>query len=417
MKHDLPDLPGVYFFKDHQGAILYIGKAKSLRDRVRSYFNKSDDWKIAALLEEHASIEHIVTHTEIEASLLEAQLIEKYQPKYNTLLKSGNPFLYIVHTDDHQLELVRTKELKGRYFGPFLQKRQARGAYDYLMRTFSLYRCNRTIAHGCLDFHIGRCSGACKPDFDEAGYLTRLQLATQALQGDSEAFLHTIAHEIARYTEQLAFEKARRLQQYREDLDTIFATLKAKFTDRKYTFEVARAATQKVALPEADYVEAAGALQRLLQLAELPHSIDCFDISHFQSSYIVGSSVRFTDGKPAKNKFRRFKIRTLAIQDDYAALQEIIMRRYRDSKELPDIVLIDGGKGQLSAARAVVPAHVPVIALAKREERIYGSGLSGQGVKLDLQTAMGRLLIALRDYAHHFALSYHQLLRKKGVSQ
>ena len=141
------------------------------------------------------------------------------------------------------------------------------------------------------------------------------------------------------------------------------------------------------------------------------HTIDCFDISHFQSHYIVGACIRFTDGKPDKNKFRRFKINSLDQQNDYAALQEIVARRYKDDTILPDLVLIDGGKGQLSAAKAIIP-HALCASLAKREETIF-SDQYPHGIVLDLHTEVGKLLIALRDYAHHFAISYHRLRRHK----
>lgn len=156
-------------------------------------------------------------------------------------------------------------------------------------------------------------------------------------------------------------------------------------------------------------------LQKFLGFATPVRTVDCFDISHFQSSYLVGSCVRFTDGKPERAMFRHFKIKTLTEQNDYAALQEIIQRRYKNNTDIPDLIVIDGGKGQLSAAQHVLPG-APLVSLAKREETLYGPQFP-QGVRLDLQTNVGRLLIALRDYAHHFAISYHRLKRKKSLHQ
>jgi excinuclease ABC subunit C len=444
---ELPLLPGVYLFKNPGGTVLYIGKAKSLRKRVASYFAKQDnDWKINALIEEHATIEHIVTHSEHEALLLEAQLVKEYQPKYNTLLKSGNPFLYLVFTQPslhpstplrmsekkshppahgepvesmqrHSyggLQIVRTRKIKGDYYGPFIHKREARGVYDYLMRTFKLTRCNLSIANGCLDYHLGRCAGNCMPNFNEEDYKIRLQLAQQTLDGNAKEFLKIIQQQVQEYSKQLDFEKAQRLNEYAKNLDAIFATLKTKFTDRKYKKEVAHVIMpERIAIKKQEALEALTELQHLLGLPAMPNTIDCFDISHFQSSYIVGSCVRFTNGIPEKNKFRRFKIKTLTEQNDYAALQEIVTRRYRDPKELPDIVLIDGGKGQLHAAQKVLP-NTLIISLAKREEVLF-TPTTPHGIRLDLQTSVGRLIIALRDYAHHFAVSYHKLLRNKGL--
>lgn len=413
----LPLLPGIYIFKDQAGAVLYIGKAKSIRKRVATYFKKQqEDWKINALLEEHATIEHIVTHNEHEALLLEAQLIKEYQPKYNVLLKSGNPFLYLLFTAEPSLEIVRTKKTKGSYYGPFIHKQDARGVYDYLMRTFKLHRCKLSIANGCLDFHLGRCAGNCMPTFDTADYATRVQLAQQTLEGNTKAFLKTIEEQVREHSKQLAFEKAQRLTEYARNLDVIFVTLKAKFHERKYAQEITYATMpERTELQQQESLDALTELQHLLALPTMPRTIDCFDISHFQSSYIVGSCVRFTDGVPEKNKFRRFKIKTLTEQNDYAALQEIVSRRYRDLQDLPDIVFIDGGKGQLHAAQKVLPQAL-IISLAKREETLF-TPTTPHGIRLDMQTALGRLLIAIRDYAHHFAVTYHKLLRKKGATR
>lgn len=156
-------------------------------------------------------------------------------------------------------------------------------------------------------------------------------------------------------------------------------------------------------------------LQKLLKLDQLPYTIDCFDISHFQSNELVGSCVRFTHGLPDKNNFRRFKIKTLTTQNDYAALQEIVARRYKDPRDIPDLVVIDGGKGQLSAVQQIIPT-ASCIALAKREERIFGTMIPHDGIVLDPHSEHGKLLIALRDYAHHFAINYHRLRRIKKLS-
>jgi excinuclease ABC subunit C len=155
-------------------------------------------------------------------------------------------------------------------------------------------------------------------------------------------------------------------------------------------------------------------LQKLLELPERPETIDCFDISHFQSSYLVGSCIRFKDGLPDKNNFRRFRIKTLTQQNDYAALQEIVSRRYKNPADAPHIVLIDGGKGQLSSVQQLFPGLL-CISLAKREELLH-TPLHPEGIHLDIQTPLGQLLIYLRDYAHHFAISYHRLLRTKNFT-
>ncbi|MGC2310254.1 MAG: GIY-YIG nuclease family protein [Candidatus Babeliaceae bacterium] len=407
----LPRLPGVYLFKDGYNAVIYIGKAKSLRHRVGSYFrHQNDDWKVNELIKEYALIEHIVTKNETEACLLEAQLIRDYQPKYNVLLTSGNPFIYLLFTQEElpTLTIVRLKKAKGTYFGPFLHKQDARKVYAYLVSTFKLHLCSLRIENGCLDYHLGRCAGSCKGNFDQKDYLFRLNLAQEVLQGNHKAFLKMLDEQTKVYNKNFEFEKSRHLLEYAQNFETIFVTIKTHFSEKKYAQEIMQATA-----PDLENVQdGLNELQNLLQLEHPIKTIDCFDISHFQSTYIVGSCIRFTDGKPDKNSFRRFKIRSLAEQNDYAALQEIVMRRYKNGTDFPDLILIDGGKGQLNAIKDLVP--VTCISLAKREERLYCKN-SMDGIPLDLHTPQGRLLIALRDYAHHFAISYHKLLRKKAV--
>ncbi len=409
----LPHLPGVYIFKNKDNDILYVGKAKDIKKRVGSYFRKqTDDWKIDALIKEHALIEHIVTHNELEALLLEAQLIKKYQPKYNILLKSGNPFIYLLFTDTEPklLKIVRVKKEKGSYFGPFIHKKDARRCFEYLVKTFKLEMCKGTIQGGCLNYHLNKCAGNCTPTFAQKDYEARLELAKLFLEGNYDKTIASLEVLLKEYNKHYEFEKARTIADYITHINVIFATLKTRFTERKYNPEITQAL-----LPKFKQMEYSGGfyeLKDLLGLPELPHSVDCFDISHFQSSALVGSCIRFTDGSPDKNKFRRFAIKTLTEQNDYAALHEVVSRRYK-AGDLPDVIFIDGGKGQRNAVKDLFP-NVPCISLAKREERLFTEG-HPEGVVLDLHTDLGKLLIAMRDYAHHFAVSYHTLKRSKAT--
>lgn len=407
----IPNLPGVYIFKNHDGAVIYVGKAKDLRKRVSSYFHDKDDWKVQELIREHVTVDFVVTKNETEALLLEAQLVRDYQPKYNTLLKNGNPYLYLLFTQGElpELKLVRTKKEKGIYFGPFLHKRDARGVYDYLLRTFKLKTCTASIEQGCLEYHLGRCAGTCMKNFDTKEYLTRLELAQAALAGNHEQYKKTVTEQIKHHNQELAFEKAAHLVGYLKNLEVIFETIKTRFTEQKYVHDVASklAPFKRTAEERAQALEE---LKELLRLEKTPITIDCFDISHFQSRYIVGSCVRFTNGAPDKQKYRRFKIRSLVQQNDYAALQEIVMRRYK-AGDFPDLIIIDGGKGQLNAVKDLVGA-TPIISLAKREETIF-SDTFPDGIKLDIQHPGAQIVIALRDYAHHCAILYHKHIRGK----
>jgi len=426
-----PQQPGVYLFKDKEYQIIYIGKATCLRDRIRSYFGKEqqNDLKIHSLLAEHESINYITTGTEIEASLLEAHLIHKHQPKFNVLLKNGQPFLYILFTKDKPptIEIVRNKKKKGTYFGPFLHKMKARSVYNFLTKTFRLSLCNKKIDNGCLAYHIGTCAGNCRSDFDANEYRLRLQLAMDVLKGNDKEYTKKIKEQIEVYSKQLAFEKAQHLHEYLTNLDYIFRNIRLRFSPSKYSADVYIALNPfeqfheinnpKIQDPQPKEQADASALevklQQFFKLENPVYTIDCFDISHFQSSSLVGSCIRFTDGKPDKNKFRRFKIKTLDKQNDYAALQEILTRRYKDKKNLPDLILIDGGKGQLNAIKKLGLQTI-CVSLAKKEERLFGD-LFPEGIQLDVKTEVGKLLIALRNYAHHFAISYHRVRRKKEI--
>ena len=386
-----PKAAGVYFFKDKAGIIIYVGKAKSLKARVTSYFKKTYDWKVEMLIGEHTDVDYILTKNETEALLLEAQMVQEHKPKYNVLLKEGQPFLYILFTSKAMptIEIVRTRKQKGTYFGPFLYKRQAREVARFLIKTFNLALCNKKIANGCLDYHF------------------RINLAQEVLKKDHKKFKDSVKEKIRDYNKQLAFEKSKRLSYYLENLDPIFETIKTRFHEDKYKDEIFVAGTPTQI---ENYKEVGIELAAFLGLEKPIKTIDCFDISHFQSTYIVGSCIRFTGGMPEKDKFRRFRIRTLTQQNDYAALQEIVSRRYKECVDLPDLIVIDGGKGQLNAVQSLYP-QTHFIALAKAEETVYSTQIR-EGKKLDVKTKPGKILIAIRDYAHHFAVSYHRLRRK-----
>jgi excinuclease ABC subunit C len=411
----IPKAAGVYYFKDKEGQVIYVGKAKSLAARVNSYFQKGHDWKVMALVEEYTDLDYILTKNETEALLLEAQMITEHKPKYNVLLIDGQPFLYILFTTNDPLptlQVVRNKRKKGTYFGPFLHKRQARGVAYYLIETFRLALCNKKIASGCLDYHLGKCAGSCMENFDANDYLFRLNLAMDVLRNNHKQSLKNLKEKIKEYSKTMAFENARRLSGYVENLDTIFETIRTRFNEKKYEHDIFVATTPTKIIPRDLSVEE---LSSFLDLQKQIKTIDCFDISHFQSSYLVGSCVRFSNGVPDKNNFRRFKIKTLQTQNDYAALQEIVSRRYRNLEEIPDLIVIDGGKGQLSAIQEILP-NATIISLAKREETIFSNNIP-EGKKLDIHSSVGQLLIAIRDYAHHFAISYHKLRRKKAVRE
>ena len=515
----LPRTPGVYLFKDASGQVCYIGKAKSLRDRTRSYLNGyRKEWKATTIVRQSVHLEHVKTNTELEAMLLEAKLIQSYQPPCNVLLKTGQPYLYFLLTDEPLPRFVITaqKKAKGTYFGPFIERFAARKAHRYLEETFQLYLCKKAIPGGCLAYHMNRCAGICRDSFDEQAYRDRLLLVKRALTRGKDEVQAELAESIATANAALNFERSAQLVKYQKAFTHIFASVAVKFdrpqslqrlankhmwlwhedadepfghllvlkemngivrTVRRWcvvrgeqpVHEVVReylesyyrsqAPAQQVlsmvplenapllgefitawhSLPQSVTVSAppgtehaevlalaelhaqqewkkttrsGSYLKRLLQTEKTPRTIDCFDISHKQGHAMVGSCVRFTDGRPDGRGYRRFHIKSLTQQNDYAALQEIVSRRYRNREELPDVIVIDGGKGQLSAVRRVMGrvlagTNTTLISLAKREETIFSERFP-EGKVLDQKGIGGQVLIALRDYAHHAAVSFHR---------
>lgn len=405
-----PNAPGVYVFKNTAGAPIYIGKARNLKSRIRTYFQKkARDWKTDILMPEAADLDWIPTKTETEALLLEAELVRTQQPKFNVLLKDGQPFVYLVITKEKlpQLKMTRNKKEIGTYWGPFIHKAQTRSVYNFLLDTFSLRVCNKKITHGCLQYHLGHCSGSCLPNFDQSAYEARLAMAKQLLQGKTKSVRRELAQRIAQSNKSLTFEQSKVLHAISENLDYIIDVIKLHFDPTHFQADIERALAAKS--ESAPNQEIATQLQLWLNLEKKPHSIDCFDISHIQSHEIVGSCVRFVDGLPDKNKLRKFKIKTLVQQDDYSSLREIIERRYR-TDDLPDLILVDGGKGQLNAV-AKLCLNVPIISLAKGPDRVYTNDPQRE-YTVTPKTLGGRTLIALRDYAHRTAIMYHRHRRR-----
>ncbi|MCX5924290.1 MAG: GIY-YIG nuclease family protein [Candidatus Dependentiae bacterium] len=392
---------GVYLFKNNTHEIIYIGKAKNIADRIASYFNQPDDFKTSLLLGEATTLETIPTSSEVEALYLEAELIKKYQPKFNKLLKEGNPFIYLFFSQEKipTLSIVRTKDEKGTYIGPFLTKKAAHGVYNFLTKTLQLKLCTKKITHGCLQYHIGVCAGFCKAEFDIEFYKFRLMLAQQLLTNNSDMALKAIEKEIKQASKNLEFERASHLLEYKQNFEQIARTL-----------QTLRSMPSKQNVPDTQKnLDVLMAVQKRLHLKHVPYVIDCFDISHMQSLAIVGSCIRYVHGIPEPKSFRRFKIKTLIEQDDYAALAEIVERRYKSGLEYPNLIVVDGGKGQISAVKPYI-GTAELVGLAKKEETIISADFK-HFIKLDLHRPEDLLLLQIRDKTHDFAISYHRKKR------
>jgi excinuclease ABC subunit C len=407
---------GVYLFKDAQGQIIYIGKAKNIATRIASYFNNAQDFKNSLILQEAYSIETIPTNSEEEALYLEVDLVKKYQPKFNQLLKEGQPFIYLFFSDFSSsttlkgnlktseiptLSIVRipAKRKKGLYVGPFLSKKAARAVFQFLIKTFQLKLCKKKIEQGCLQYHIGVCAGFCSKDFDVDFYKFRLKLAQYLVSKKPEQAITDIEAQIKQASKLLQFERAKNLLEY-----------KINFEQFAQTLSRLSAMPSKQEKPDnVKNITILFALQKRLNLQHVPYVIDCFDISHMQGQAIVGSCIRYVNAQPEPKSFRRFKIKSLIEQNDYAALQEIVSRRYKTGHEYPNLVIVDGGKGQINAIKKLV-GSAELVGLAKKEETIISADFS-KFIKLDHMQPEDALILQIRDKTHHFAISYHRKKR------
>jgi excinuclease ABC subunit C len=507
----LPHAPGCYLFSDEAGTIIYVGKAKDLRKRVTSYFQKTDhDTKTEKLVERIASLDVVVTSTETEAFLLENTLIKKHQPKYNIDLKDAKRFAYIEISNDPfpRIGIARQRTRGAAYYGPFVSAAERDAVLRVIKRTFSLRSCRKLPKRACLRFHLQSCSAPCIGAISPEEYRVQVDRAVVLLKGKGGELVKQLREEMSACSAAQEYEKALSLRNQisaigrlserqsverpkESDQDVIaytvadgivslmfFAVRKGSLTQKQeYSFEAVedffeeflvqyyadhplptelilphdvdtalgdylterRGRCVQITVPkigekkklldlvhtniELSFRRGAlkiGDLQTALDLPDTPHVIECFDISHLSGTSMVGSMVQFRDGAPDKKNYRRFRIRTVEGIDDFASIAEVVKRRYQrlsmEDAEMPDLVVIDGGKGQLSAALDVLNGlnvAIPVIALAKREEEVY---LPGETLPrhLDPKGMALRYLQEIRNEAHRFAVAYHRLLRGKG---
>jgi excinuclease ABC subunit C len=417
-----PTTPGLYLMKDAQGRVIYIGKAKNLRSRASSYFHKgaAEDRRICEWIGEVADVEFLVADSEVDAVLMEARLIKDIQPKYNHDLKDDKSFPYLqitVGEDFPQVNFTREPRDHGvKLYGPFPRAKSLRGALHVLQKIFKFRNCSLDIEEGdprwrwfrpCLLHSINQCTAPCNLRIDREAYRADIRRLQMFLDGKKDALLKEMEEEMRAASKELRFEKAARLRDEIKALQTLNL----------------RGSLARHAQPEVFYVDprkGLKGLKKILGLDSLPRTIDGLDIAHLGGTETVGSLVTFIDGLPFKPGYRRYKITGVAAADDYASIRQVVTRRIQSLQErdepFPDIWLIDGGKGQLSAALAAFDALkvVPptVIALAKQEEEIYLPGRSDP-IVLSRRSFALRLLQYVRDEAHRLARHYHHLLRKK----
>ncbi len=508
----IPNNPGCYLFKDKKDNIIYVGKAKNLNKRVNSYFHKRNlDSKTRLMVSSAEYLDFIVTDNEVEAIILESNLIKKNAPKFNIDLKDSKRFAYIQLTDDDfsRILVARRAKGKGKFYGPFVSALARDDIIWILKKTFKIRTCKRIPKKACLRYHIDLCLAPCIGEVTKKRYSEMMANVRMVLRGRTTELSKRLSHEMKEASQNEDYEKSlvlrnqiqamewlkekqnmQRRKRYDEDIinyivkgekvylvlfnvykgtlenkqefefdfsenfleefivqyysedeipaelilpknvdDSIESYLREK-REKAFAVKVPQKGEKKRLLELVkknvelsffgDYTKLED-LQKRLKLSEIPKVIECFDISHLSGTSTVGSMVSFRNARPDKSNYRRFKIRTVDGVDDVSAIAEVVKRRYKrlikEKQNMPDLIIIDGGLGQLNSALqelSKLDLKIPVIAIAKRMEEIYLPHLTIP-VSLDKKSNAQKLIQEVRDEAHRFALKYNRLLRKKEL--
>lgn len=420
---EIPAKPGVYVFRNSSGEVIYVGKAKSLRKRMASYFQPSRkqtaDVKLRSLINSIVYFEYFSVNNEAEAYLLESRLVKQYTPRYNTELRDDKRFLLICLDPNENfphLELTRLKKADGRiYFGPFPHARAVRQTMNYLARKYGLRTCTKPNCgpddrRHCLKKVIHACSQPCIGKIDQESYREKINEVISILRGNSSLIEKELEEKMRNAVTEQKFEEAGKWRDILQNIREVCRTAKTRNFDR------ARLATQSV--------DGVKALQEAIGLKHSPERIECFDISNIGGLLAVGSMVVFYKGRAVPKEYRRYRVRCKETADDFAMMAEVVGRRYRrlreEGKQMPDLVIVDGGRGQLNAAVQALEAEnipaLPVIGLAKQYEEVYIPGRKTP-LRISRHDAGLKLLQAVRDEAHRFALAYHRSLRNRRLSE
>lgn len=541
----IPELSGSYQYFDKNGEIIYVGKAKNLKKRVYSYFNKNHDSpKLRVMVPQIEKIQFIVTDSEVEALILESHLIKKHKPKYNVLLKDDKKFPYFVITDEEYPRIIVARKanknkIKGRYFGPYTDSRAMYATLDLIKKLFPLKQCKtpKFKDRPCLYYNIGRCMAPCQRKISTDEYKDILKNVELFLTGKQKELVDALKKEMEKYAASEEFEKAARyrdswmdVQKTMEHQKVVFentninqdiislyyegnlfvvsllqirqgrlidkkdfqfsnsnlsaesevlttflkeyytmaseseipavivlprvldtqeielytkwlesqAQKKVKITDSptkrniellnlaqknaKFYFEKVK--LEKLSEIQRDYNEVGAYIQEKLELTKFPYVVECFDISHIQGTNTVASMVTFENGMPKKSRYRKFKVRsTESKPDDFKSLQEVVERRYfgklSETLPFPDLIIIDGGKGQLSSVMEVFEekdVYPDIVSLAKRLEEVFKPKES-QPVIFPINSPALYFFQRIRDEAHRFAITYHRKLRGKKATE
>jgi excinuclease ABC subunit C len=420
-----PTTPGVYLMKDGQGRVLYVGKAKNLRNRACHYFSvaAAADRRTADLVKLIGDIDFIPAESEVDALLLEARLVKDIQPRFNVELKDDKSFPYLqirIREDFPRVEFTRMPRRRGvLLYGPFTSAKSLRMAIQVLQRILKFRTCSLDISiddakwrwfRPCILHSIHQCTAPCNFRVTKEEYRKQIRALRLVLAGKKQKLIREMEQEMKQASAALLFEKAARL---RDDIDALNDLAR-------------RGDVDKDVQPEVFYLEPRKGLiglRKLLGRASTPRTIEGVDIAHLGGNETVASLVTFIDGLPFKPGYRRYRIRSVHGVDDFASIREVVARRFRrlarEEEVFPDVLLIDGGKGQLNAASEafqMLGIEPPaLLSLAKREEEVYRPG-EGEPLHMSRHAATLRLLQYVRDEAHRFAQHYHHILRRKKLT-
>ncbi len=419
-----PCTPGVYLMKDAAGRVIYVGKAVNLRSRAASYFTKAAavDFRTADLVREIRDIDFIPADSEVDALLMEARLIKDVQPRFNQELKDDKTFPYLELTlreDFPRVAFTRQPQARGtKLYGPFTNAKKLRGAIAALQKIFRFRTCALDIEENderwkwfrpCLLASINQCTAPCNLRISKEDYRRDIERLKLFLDGKKDKLLDEMREDMRQASQALKFEKAARIRDQLKLLDNL--SLRGNLEDHVQ--------------PEVFFIDprkGLAGLQKIFKLPSPPRRIEGVDIAHLSGQETVASLVQFIDGLPFKHGYKRFKIRGVEGIDDFASIREVVGRRLsrlaREGESFPDILLIDGGLGQLNAAleamQAIGVTPPFTISLAKKEEEIYVPGETTPR-QLSRHSYALRLLQYIRDEAHRFAQHYHHLLRRKST--
>ncbi len=438
--NSLPLSPGVYIYRDQKGKVIYVGKSVRLRDRVKSYFDnvKHLEPKTKKLVSEIVKIDHIKTETELEALILEAALIKQYKPRYNIQGKDDKNYFFIeikngqiykakglAHVVNQQLwpavKLThQTKNSTSLYFGPFINGQEVKKALKVLRRIFkwceysSRTSWQRQGKKACFYRQISLCPGICDNTIELKTYWQNFRQLILFLEGKKQAMIKDLEKKMRKLAKAEKFEEAARVRDLIDRLQKLTAQYHSP-ADYLKNPNLSDDINQKQLIDLIEILNDHYLLSSILHLSS-HFTIEAYDISHLGTEYGVGSRVVFAYGQPVKNKYRHYKLKT-QVPDDYQALAEVLTRRFKKTDDLPDLIVIDGGKGQVTKVQAIADKlniNTPIVGLAKRPDRLVVYDQTKQAYQLVPVTSRpaGKLLARLRDEAHRFANRYRKKVMK-----